>query len=115
MELLGFEEPRFLFRDSVRGLYEALKHPVARYYLLGDEVAFVSLSMFLTMVAINLGPISIVSALLATRPVFVFIYSTLLSNSTWKMMDEPLGRDILTVKTIAIALVVIGVGVLVIL
>ena len=111
---LGFSLPFLIFlsRDSVRGLYESLKHPAARYYLLGGEVAFASLSVLLTIVAISLGPISIVAALVATRPVFVFIYSTLLSNPKWKVMDEPLTRDILAVKTTAIALVVVGVGAL---
>ena len=62
--------------------------------------------------ATNLGPVSLVSAFLATTPLFVFILATLLSQSRWRLMDESITRQALALKFIAIAMIVAGVSAL---
>ena len=62
--------------------------------------------------AANLGPISLVSAFLATTPLFVFILATLLSRGRWQLMEEAITRRALTLKFVAIAMIVAGVGAL---
>ena len=62
--------------------------------------------------AANLGPISLVSAFLATTPLFVFILATLLSQGRWQLMEEAITRRALTLKFVAIAMIVAGVGAL---
>ena len=62
--------------------------------------------------AANLGPISLVSAFLATTPFFVFVLATLLSRGRWQLMEEAITRRALTLKFVAIAMIVAGVGAL---
>ena len=62
--------------------------------------------------AANLGPISLVSAFLATTPFFVFVLATLLSQARWQVMEEAITRQALTLKFVAIAMIVAGVGAL---
>ena len=62
--------------------------------------------------ATNLGPVSLVSAFLATTPLFVFILATLLSHSRWGLMDEAINRQALALKFVAIAMIVAGVSAL---
>ena len=100
----------FASRKSVLGLVQAMKHPVGRYYIILGEFVYGSFAVGLALFAVNLGPVSVVSALLATRPVFVFIYSSLLSTSRLRVMEEPVNRNTLAFKALAIAMVVMGVG-----
>ena len=62
--------------------------------------------------ATNLGPVSLVSAFLATTPLFVFIIATILSGERWSLMEEAVTRQALAVKFAAIAMIVAGVGAL---
>lgn len=62
--------------------------------------------------AANLGPISLVSAFLATTPLFVFVLATLLSQARWQVMEEAVTRRALAMKFAAIAMIVAGVGAL---
>ncbi len=60
--------------------------------------------------ATNLGPVSLVSAFLATTPLFVFILATLLSQGRWRLMEEAVTRQALSIKFAAIAMIVVGVS-----
>ena len=62
--------------------------------------------------ATNLGPVSLVSAFLATTPLFVFILATLLSHARWQIMEEVVTREALTLKLAAIVMIVAGVSAL---
>ncbi len=62
--------------------------------------------------AANLGPISLVSACLATTPLFVFVLATLLSQARWQVMEEVITRRALALKFAAIGMIVAGVGAL---
>ena len=62
--------------------------------------------------ATNLGPVSLVSAFLATTPLFVFILATLLSQARWRIMEEAITREALVLKVAAIVMIITGVSAL---
>ena len=62
--------------------------------------------------ATELGAISLVAALAATRPFFVFLVSSLFSIEKMKLLNEPLDRDTLVLKVIALAMIVGGISAL---
>ena len=62
--------------------------------------------------ATELGAISLVAALAATRPFFVFLVSSLFSIDKIKLLNEPLERETLVLKVIALAMIVGGIATL---
>jgi len=78
-------------------LAEAIIAPVAIYFMI---------------LALSLGSAALVTTLLSTQPVFVFLISALLSTRHWNVMQEPLTMETLRLKGVSIAMVVGGVAVL---
>lgn len=68
--------------------------------------------LFTMLLALSLGPASLAATLMSTRPIFVLLISAVLSTSFFRLLDEPLTRDVLPVKVISTVLVVVGVGAL---
>ena len=68
-----------------------------------------NLALALVLIATDLGPVSLTSSLIATRPLFVFIYSIILSSSLVNLLDEPLRREVLLQKGISVATIITGV------
>ena len=62
--------------------------------------------------ATELGAISLVAALAATRPFFVFVVSSLFSIEKVKLLNEPLERETLVLKAIALAMIIGGIAAL---
>lgn len=64
--------------------------------------------------ATEMGTISLVAALAATRPFFVFLVSSLFSIQKIRLLNEPLERGtiMLKVKVIALIMIVGGIGTL---
>lgn len=80
--------------------------------LLGiNEVAALT-GFLLSFWAMERGPISQVSTILATRPAFVFIFALGLSRFYPAALDERMGRRAVTLKVASIALVIGGVSLL---
>jgi drug/metabolite transporter (DMT)-like permease len=72
-------------------------------------VGILSASAFIFFTkALTIGHITLVSGLLATKPLFVFILATIISYYHPKIIREKLSRAILTQKAIAIILIVVG-------
>ena len=69
-------------------------------------------AMYTMLLALSLGPASLASTVMSTRPVFVLIISVLLSTRLWHLLDEPLTKDVLALKFTSTAMVVGGVSVL---
>ena len=76
------------------------------------EYSLAPLAVALNVTAISLGPVSLVATVTATRPIFVFIYSTLFSTAAIGLLHEPLDRSTLAVKLAAIVMVVGGIAAL---
>ena len=62
--------------------------------------------------AVSLGPVSLVVALMATRPLFVFAGSSILSNRRWRLLEESVAPATLAYKAASIAMIVVGAGTL---
>ena len=62
--------------------------------------------------ATGLGAISLVAAVAATRPFFVFLVSSLFSMERIKLLAEPLERETLTLKLVALGMIVGGIAAL---
>ena len=81
--------------------------------LVVNEGVLAGIAVFLLLLAINLGPVSLVATLTATRPFLVLIISALLSTRVWNLLDEPLKRDTLVQKLLSTGMIVGGVSVLI--
>jgi drug/metabolite transporter (DMT)-like permease len=103
----------FLWRPGAFGqLFGALRSWRTALLLFLAEFSLAPLAVFLNVTAINLGPVSLVSTITATRPLFVFLYGTLLSTSIFPLLNEPLDRRTLAVKLVAIMMIVGGIAAL---
>tara|TARA_B100000315_G_scaffold228766_1_gene237801 strand:- start:515 stop:1417 length:903 start_codon:yes stop_codon:yes gene_type:complete len=58
--------------------------------------------------ATSLGPVSLVSTMSATRPLFVFVITTLLSAPRIRILEEPLERNTLALKLVSLGLILSG-------
>ena len=99
-------------RPAWRSLLSAARRPTVLGMLLAGEALMPAISILLSVYAYSLGPASLVAAVLATRPLFVFGASTLLSRVRWQLLDESLSPQALAVKGASIAMIVVGVGTL---
>ncbi len=93
-------------------LLAAVRQPRVLAMLIFGESLMPAISILLGVYAYSLGPASLVAAVLATRPLFVFVASTILSRMRWQLLDESLTPHALSVKGISILMIVSGVGVL---
>jgi drug/metabolite transporter (DMT)-like permease len=95
-----------------RQLFQSLRRKENVAVLVASEYTLAPLATFITLLAIQLGPVSVVSTVMATRPLFVFCYSTLLSIPAIRLLEEPLERHTLAVKLASVILIVTGIGAL---
>lgn len=102
-----------LWRPGTLGeLSQALRQKETLAYLLLAEYLLAPAAILLNVTATSLGPVSLVSTLTATRPLFVFIYGTILSTPALRLLDEPLDRNTLGIKLASVAVIVAGVAAL---
>jgi len=98
--------------QSLRQVRAVLARGRAVGLILFTEGVVAQAGVYTMLLALSLGPASLVSALTSTRPVFVLIISALLSTRLWRVLDEPLTRKALVLKGVSTAMVVGGVSVL---
>ncbi len=91
-----------------RRLWNGLRSGPALTTFLVGEGLLPQLAIVLFVWSFRLGPVSLASAILATRPLFVFVVGTLLSWRTFGVMQESLRPQALAAKGIAIAMIVGG-------
>ena len=77
--------------------------------LFAAEFTLAPLGVWLNVLAINLGPVSLVATATATRPLSVFLFSTLCSTRWLPILEEPLELRTLSVKFMAVGMVVVGI------
>ena len=97
---------------GMRQVAEIISNGRALSLILLTEGLLAGIAVYATLLAIDLGPASLASALMSTRPAFVLIFSALLSTRIWKLLDEPLTRDTWALKSGSTAIVIAGVGIL---
>ena len=76
------------------------------------EAMIAPLAIYIMLLALSLGSAALVTTLLSTQPVFVLLISALLSTPYWNVIEEPLTREALGLKSVSIAMVVGGTAVL---
>ncbi len=91
-----------------RNLWKALRSRAALATFLIGEGLLPQLAIILLVWSFALGPVSLASAILATRPMFVFLAGSLLSWRRLGLLQESLGVSALVAKFIAIAMIVGG-------
>ena len=90
-------------------LFRSMRDWRTALLLLLAEFALAPFAVWLNVAAISLGPVSLVSTATATRPLFVFGFSTLLSTRLLPMLEEPLELKTLSVKFVAVGMVLGGI------
>lgn len=91
-----------------RKLYDGLRSkPALATFLIGEGL-LPQLAIILFVWSFAFGPVSLASAILATRPMFVFIAGSLLSWRRLGLLQESLGTSALAAKFIAIVMIVGG-------
>ena len=95
-----------------RELAQGLRNRKFLLLMVSGEGALPFLAIALSLWAVSLGPVSLVAALLATRPLAVFAGSSILSRKQWRIMEESLSPASLASKAISITMIVVGAGTL---
>ncbi len=96
---------------TLRQLRQMAKQRTPLYLALTAEIiaTIASLAQFWSY---SLGPISLATVVLATRPFFVLVYATILSIWVPKLIEETGGRGTITLKLVATTMIVSGVGII---
>ena len=95
--------------SGMRDLIDTLRRPTSVGLILFTEGALVFVALAFLLGAIYSGPVSLVSTVMATRPLFVFALGIILSIGVSNVLNEPLERKILVIKTLSIVMTVGGV------
>jgi uncharacterized membrane protein len=98
--------------QGLRQVKVILGNRTAVLLILLAEVMIAPAAIYFMVLALSLGSATLVTTLLSTQPVFVFLISALLSTRYWNVLQEPLTRETLGLKGVSIAMVVGGVAVL---
>ena len=75
-----------------------------------NELVLTSITMLLALWALSLGPVSLVTTLMATRSFFVVLYSTALALRFRGFLGEQTSPAVVAVKVVSTALIVAGVA-----
>ena len=70
------------------------------------------LAALMFIVALDLGPVSSVSVVTSSRPLFTLALGAALSTRYWNVLNEPLDRRTLGWKALAVAMITVGVAAL---
>ena len=80
--------------------------------LLATNECIALVGVIVSFWAIEQGPVALVSTILSTRPAFVFIYAVALTRIFPSILEERLTRGVAVIKTVSIALIIIGVAII---
>ena len=94
-------------RQTVREITRKSYLPL--YILIFTEAMLAPIAMITMLKSLALGPVSLASTLLSTRPFFVLIISGVLSTRYMNILNEPIDRRTLPIKLFSITLIFIGI------
>lgn len=114
MRSLGLGAVFLLFhlrREPLQHVKEMLKERSPGLLVVGaNELVIANSSLILLLWALSIGPVSLVTALVATRAMFIVIFSTLLALIWRGALGEVITVRAIAVKTGSTALIVAGVA-----
>jgi len=99
-------------RPSVMSELRKMGGRNATLAIIGVNETLALAGIILSFWAIESGPVSLVSTVMGIRPFFVFLYVVLLGRFLPSILDEKLGRGVVALKVVSIALVVGGVAII---
>ena len=111
---LGLSMPflALLNLSALREIRMSLMRPSSAVLMVGGEAFLGSVAAWIMLLAIQAGPVSLVTSISGTRPIFVFLIGTFLSARRLKILDEPTRSGVLIQKAFAILLIVTGVAIM---
>jgi len=77
---------------------------------LNETMAVIALVLFYW--SVQRGPVSLVSAIYSSRPIFVFIYAVVISRFSHLLLEERSDRGALLLRLVAILLIVSGIAII---
>jgi drug/metabolite transporter (DMT)-like permease len=95
--------------NTVAHLRQAMRSREALALMLVSEFVLVPVAILLLITATKLGPVSLVATVTGTRPIFILVYSTILSLPSFKLLNESLESRSMTVKLVSIAMIIGGI------
>jgi len=96
--------------STARHMAASVRRVPAMAMVFAAEMVMFPVAVLMFVRATDLGPVALVSTVFGTIPVWVLIFSTALSTPKWNVLNEPLDRETIALKAIAIALIVGGVA-----
>lgn len=93
---------------TLRNLRATLRSPAAMTLILSTEFALMAVAQLALLGALEKGPVSLVSAIAATPPVWIFVLGSLASTRFLPILNETIDRRTLSIKALAIAMTVVG-------
>ena len=97
-------------KETVHLSRVAFKNYAGLRMFLITEGFLAPIALLLLLASISIGPVSLVSAVASTRPLFVLIIASIFSIGSWNYINEPLDRNTLTLKTASILMMIFGVA-----
>lgn len=102
----------FFRPDVLIDMIENLRYPPTRYLIIVNQFILTPIAMLTQLKATSLGPVSLVSSIICTSPIIVFLLTAIFSKTKLRGLGEPLQKSTLALKGIAMFLVVGGLIVL---
>ena len=112
LHFLGVAAVLLLFwrRDTIPNLRRAMGHKEALILMLVAEGVLAPIALLAQIFATKLGPVSLVATITGIHPIFVVLYSAVLSMPGLRIMNESFSRGALAVKSTSVALIIGGVA-----
>jgi drug/metabolite transporter (DMT)-like permease len=95
-------------KKTFGNLRTSLKSPMGMTLILVAEFGLMAVAQLALLGALEKGPASLVSAIAATPPVWIFVLGTLASTRFLPILNETIDRKTLAIKGVAIAMTVVG-------
>ena len=96
--------------EDVKGLIK--RRTIAVPLVAFNELICANCSLLLTVWAISMGPVSLVSAVVSTRSLFLLVYTTILGLISREFLGEEISLVSILLKLLAILMIVAGIGIL---
>ena len=99
----------YIRKRSWDGLLQCMRDRNTCLLMIFGEAILPYIAIFVGLTAISYGPVSLVASVLASRPMFVFLFASLLSTKKISLLDESLTKETLGIKLVSIPMIVLGV------
>jgi drug/metabolite transporter (DMT)-like permease len=90
-------------------LRQAMRSREALVLLLVTEALLIPVALLLMMTATKLGPVSLVATITGTRPIFILLYSTVLSLPSLRVLNESLDSRAIVIKLASVMMIIGGI------